>query len=363
MSTIDQAFVQAFARRNRRDPNDSKVRISSPSIVQQNVGQVENTVRSDSAQATHWIDPAKDNLLKMESSAATAVPNPHFPTANPPAEERFVNEAAYLANVAESPIEAPAASTSQSESPYISAASAAVVQQRIDSAERHVSAPHIDQAVATPAAIQAAWEVDVFEIPASVTELFFKEDLFQAVAQRLHDAVGEGLGSILVTSAKSGEGRSTVAIGMAMAAAASGIRVALVDGDVSEPTLVDDLRLDVDYGWYDAIRGGLPLGQVAVFSIEDNLTLIPLIARDAGSVQPSQDDIKQLVQSLGQQFDLVVVDAPSGDEMTIEEYASLLDSAVITRDASRTDIQTINVLANRLRSCGLQGIGVVENFV
>ncbi|MGB7344629.1 MAG: division plane positioning ATPase MipZ [Pirellulaceae bacterium] len=424
MSTIDQAFVQAFARRNRRVTTattthaaSSEVQTtrshSSSDVSTESRSASRSTIDSSSvpqSDAIHWIDPAKDNLLRADIAENQGVPQPHVPaaqpaTASPPPQEtppkHFVNEETFLSNALSkqdsvaypsAPVTSP---RTDAEQPYISAKSQStasapqleqpaqfdrhshsgftatksaesgrVVQQRIDTAAQASIASHIEPAPATiqAAVIQAAWEVDIFDVPASVSELFFKEDLFQTVAQRLHDAVTEGLSSMMVTSARSGEGRSTVAIGMAMAAAASGLRVALVDGDLNEPTLVDDLRLDVDYGWCEALRGGLPLSQVAVLSIEDNLTLIPLVPGNSDSVQATDQEIAKLIELLSQQFDLIVIDTPSGDVSAVDQYAALVDSAVITRDASRTDVETINALSARLRSRGLQGIGIVENF-
>ncbi|QDT08571.1 division plane positioning ATPase MipZ [Planctomycetes bacterium K23_9] len=496
MSTIDQAFVQAFARRNRRVTTATKTRRASPSDARRS-SQLEatppaNATANTSAQNTtsgeatqghsessvsnhetpnaiHWIDPAKDNLLRMEAAENQNVPHSHLPVAEEPrasfspettyagqvlpeqASSRFVNEDAFLANAMGtdvSPSPSSPASVSDADQPYIStvnsiasAASAtaaaaghsatgrvdtlpdssriettranlaaaefakpsleqptaidpelangsdapslansavsndfakdgsdqldsdAATVHRLDRAQQSINPPHLQSASEfAPVAIQAAWEVDVFDIPASVTHLFFKEELFQTVAEKLHDAVSDGLSSMMVTSVKSGEGRSTVAIGMAVAAAATGIRVALVDGDLAQPTLVDDLRLDVDHGWLDAMRGAIPLSQVAVYSIEDNLTLIPLMNASSDSAQANRQDVAKLIESLREQFDLVVIDTSSGDADTVELYAALVDSAVIARDASRTDVQTVNAFSARLRSQGLQGIGIVENF-
>jgi Mrp family chromosome partitioning ATPase len=440
MSTIDQAFVQAFARRNRRPSNSAT---TSTLKQRASVSRATESVEHHSVEkkSAHWVDPAKDSLLRAEAASNPIVPPPHIQAAatEAPTESgsidkpllsespsRFVNEETFLQNAlgtseASTATESTAPTTAQP--PYISARSrkevafkstspeptlvqpqqlerdvatgrdgvesfadeivttqtpepdttsgtasdaasnvGQVVQQRVDTADLLANAPKSElKTDPTPAPVKASWEVDVFDIPSSVMDLFFKDELFQTVAERLNIAVSEGLSSMMVTSSKPGEGRSTVAIGMAVAAAATGIRVALVDGDLDEPTLLDDLRLDVDHGWRDAVRSGMPLSQVAVYSIEDNLTLIPLMpqASDLGS---AQQDLTDMVQSLAQQFDLIIIDTSSGNGETLDQLATLVDSAVIARDASRTDNATIDELSSRLRSQGLQGIGIVENF-
>ena len=80
----------------------------------------------------------------------------------------------------------------------------------------------------------------------------------------MSDAINSGLSSVIVTSAQSGEGRSSVAVGLAMAAAAAGNRVALVDANLELPKLADELRLELQHGWVDTIRAGLPIKEVAL---------------------------------------------------------------------------------------------------
>lgn len=209
---------------------------------------------------------------------------------------------------------------------------------------------------------QAVWEVDVFDVPTPVADLFFEGALFQQIAERMSDAVGSGLRSVLVTSAKPGEGRSSVAIGMAMAAAAAGIRVALVDADTESPSLADELRLELQYGWVDVIRRGLPVKEVAVHAIEDGVTLIPLLPP---GVRPAATafEVAQLMDLLHSHFELIIMDGPTSLHPGLYQCASKFDSAVIVRDVMQTDERNVNELTRRLRESGVRGIGVVENFV
>ena len=147
-----------------------------------------------------------------------------------------------------------------------------------------------------------------------------------------------------------------------MAAAASGLHVALVDGDVEDPTLADDLRLDIEFGWLEAARGGLPLSQIAIYSIEDSVTLIPMMPRPTATTGPSITEVKKLIADLDDQFDLVIIDGPSGDMPLIEQYSAMVDSGIIAWDKSRTDLNTINELSSRMQQAGISGVGIVENF-
>jgi Mrp family chromosome partitioning ATPase len=211
--------------------------------------------------------------------------------------------------------------------------------------------------------IKPAWEVDVFDIPSTVADLFFEGRLFTDLGSRISEAAIGGLRNMLVTSTDSGEGRSTIAIGMALAAAAGGLKVALVDADVQSPTLVDDLRLDIQYGWIESIRNGLPIGEIAIHSIEDNITLIPLLPASSSQPEPNPAETIQLIERLSDQFDMIIIDGPPSDSLPLYRLAPNVDSAIIVCDVARTSPNTIQSFTFRLKEAGVKGVGVVENFV
>ena len=208
---------------------------------------------------------------------------------------------------------------------------------------------------------QPAWEVDVFEVPPAVAELFFEDSLYNDLATRLGDTVKSGLQSLLVTSVDRGEGRSTVAIGMALAAATTGIRVALVDLDLDRPALAEQLRLDLDHGWVDHVRQGTPLGEIAVRAVEDQVTLLPLLAHDGQRPADAAEAI-QLIERLESQFDLIVLDGMASDSPTLDRLVASVDSAIVVRDMTRTETDRINAFSYRLKEAGVRGVGVVENY-
>ncbi|MGB0595303.1 MAG: tyrosine-protein kinase family protein [Rubripirellula sp.] len=228
--------------------------------------------------------------------------------------------------------------------------------------ESHPVDPSLDQEQLAPLVpFRPVWEVDVFDIPKIVADLFFDGALFQQIAERMGEAVSRGLNSVLVTSAQAGEGRSSVAIGIAMAAAAAGIRVALVDADTKNPSLADDLHLELQYGWVDTIRAGLPIAEVAVHAVEDGVTLIPLLP-PSGSTAATGAEVVQLLEEMRNRFELVVIDGPAESLDEVHQYASVVDSAIIVRDVTCSDTARINQYSNRLREQGITGVGVVENF-
>lgn len=393
MSSFDQAFVKAFSRRNR----SSAGRVTqTPDTAKPNAGTVASINPNDEPgslkvdqsvadSAKVWIDPVEDQIARSDT-ADSVVPEPHHDAIVDSVATEVVNDpaaplmqhihTAYASAIADLTVE-PAASNPAPQielSPEIEApqdtqppdiqpldseieqrAVESVPDARFDPPSDKPNEPH----TITP--IRAVWEVDVFDVPANVADLFFDGNLVQQIAERLSEAVGSGLSSILVTSEKAGEGRSSVAIGLAMAAAAANIRVALVDADIENPTLADDLRLDLQYGWVDTIRGGLPIKEVAVHAVEDGVTLIPLMPPH-GRTAATGFEVVQLTELLKRKFELVVIDGPAGDSPNLHQCASVVDSAVIVRDTRRTNSLAVSKFSSRLLDSGVQGVGIVENF-
>ncbi|QDV65397.1 tyrosine-protein kinase family protein [Crateriforma conspicua] len=209
-------------------------------------------------------------------------------------------------------------------------------------------------------AFRPSWEIDCLDIPETVERLFFEDAILETVGRHLAQAVDSGLRSALVTSVQSGEGRSTVATGIALAASASGLKVALVDADLRHPTLADDLRLDLDLGWLEAGQNGIAADEVAVFSGEEQITFLPLFVDE--SDEDATEHLESIVAELKQHFDLVILDGASAG-YGVGQETEAIDSAFIVRDMRSTSVDDLNELARRLMRSGIRGVGVIENFV
>jgi Mrp family chromosome partitioning ATPase len=393
MSSNNQAFVKAFARRrdvsvkaidtatNVHNKSAGATTVTKRSRVGAEPGSL--TVDETVAATTQvWLDSVDDQMARADHSVSS-VPKPHLePVPQPPQPQIWQSEIA--PQVSQRGYYAPSLQHIHTAyaTAYTDVAPVSLPQRIPTESERLPREIELPEEETVPSAVdpatvntgiqpevaagtivpfQSVWEVDVFDIPATVADLFFEGRLFQQIAERMSDAVATGLRTVLVTSNSSGEGRSSVAIGMAMAAAAAGIQVALVDTDTEDPTLADDLRLDLEYGWVDTIRGGLPIKEVAVHAVEDGVTLIPLMPPH-GRTAATAYEVTQLIKLLQGKFELIVIDGPAGSSPCLHQCASVVDSAIIVRDMTRTNTLQINEFSSRLREAGVSGIGIVENF-
>ncbi len=203
----------------------------------------------------------------------------------------------------------------------------------------------------------AAWQVDEFILPSTIDQLFLADSMAEQLAGRLAEAGADGLRTIAITSVTPGEGRSTVAMGLALSIAFSGLRVALIDADRNGVKIASDLQLDLDHSWPEAIRSSLPLEEIAVASQADALTLLPLLDREGGADFESAE-LNQVLMRLRQSFDMIVVDCGAA---AIDEII-LCGTALIVRDEQRTEVSEVETLSQTLCRRGVHGVGVIENF-
>lgn len=118
-------------------------------------------------------------------------------------------------------------------------------------------------------------------------------------------------GSILVTSSRPAEGKSTTAYAIGLNTARLGRRVLLIDGDLRNPSMHRVVGVENDQGMSNLLSGGTSLQAVARPTSVANLDFIP-----SGPLPPNPaelwggDRIKQLLADAGALYDHVIIDGP-----------------------------------------------------
>jgi capsular exopolysaccharide synthesis family protein len=130
---------------------------------------------------------------------------------------------------------------------------------------------------------------------------------------------GNDLGSIVLTSANPGEGKTTVACNLAIALAEIGRKVLLVDGDLRRPRLHKVFGLDNTFGLCSILQGGWTSikavsqkGHAAGSgAISENLRVLPSgpPIREVGKALFT-DSLPDLFATLKEEFEIVLIDAP-----------------------------------------------------
>lgn len=128
----------------------------------------------------------------------------------------------------------------------------------------------------------------------------------------LYAISGKEKHTLLITSAVSGEGKSTIAANLAITLAMSGKHVLLVDADMRRTCQSDIFYYDnKTAGLSDLLTGKSKLPDVVLYGVRENLDVLP-----AGPVPPNpselleSEEMKMLISELETQYDLVLLDAP-----------------------------------------------------
>ena len=126
---------------------------------------------------------------------------------------------------------------------------------------------------------------------------------------------GSPMRSIVVTSALAGEGKSTVALGLAISAARLHQRVLLIDADLRRPGLHHQLQLPNEHGLSTLLSSDRALTQAAI-QPASTYSDLPISVLTAGptpidSVKLlSSKRMRDLMTVFEQHYDLVILDAP-----------------------------------------------------
>ncbi len=213
------------------------------------------------------------------------------------------------------------------------------------------------------------WEVDRFTWPALCDKLMHDPNgYFASASQKLLSVVRGGLKVLGITGSRRGEGRTTLALCLARAAAQAGIHVALVDADFARPQLATMLGLETAYGWQEAATGKIPLSEAAVKSLADRLTVLPLeVSTTSAPLSLADPRVTATLRATAATFELVIVDlGPLGatTEVLFPPGESCpLDAAVVVRDTRYASVNESRLAGDRLYDAGIEAVGIAENFV
>lgn len=174
------------------------------------------------------------------------------------------------------------------------------------------------------------------------------------------------INSLVVSSAQKGDGKSTVSVQLAQAAAAMGQKVLLVDADMRLPQVHSRLGLSNEQGLSNIISTNLPIYEAIQRSpLGDNLFVIT-----SGQIPPdsikllSSKKMQNIMAQLRAEFDLVIYDTPP--------ILGLADSSIVATHTAgivlvvrmgKTDRAVVRQALDGLRLSRANVLGLVVNGV
>lgn len=171
---------------------------------------------------------------------------------------------------------------------------------------------------------------------------------------------------ITVVSAGKGEGRTFIAANLAIVFSQQGQRTLLLDADLrAAPGTGQQIlfKLDKSAGLSGILAGRAGIEAALPVPSLPGLTVLP-----TGAVPPNpqellgRPDFGQLLGTAAQQFDVIVIDTPAGDDFADAEIiAARAGAALMVARKNQSLLPNVALLARRLQDGGVTLVGSVLN--
>jgi len=187
------------------------------------------------------------------------------------------------------------------------------------------------------------------------------EEAIDGIVARLVFSPSESHQVVLVTSAVAGEGKTTVAVNLAVSFAGMGRKTVLVDFDLRRPMVHNIFDVDLAPGLGAVLAGQVELLDAVLSTPVENLYLLPAGAWGHRGLSGRNDDlVKSIVDELREAYTNVVIDAgpvlPIVDTRVVARHA---DGVVISLLRDVSEIPRVNSACELLRSFDVCILGAV----
>jgi capsular exopolysaccharide synthesis family protein len=173
------------------------------------------------------------------------------------------------------------------------------------------------------------------------------------------------LRSIVMTSAEPGEGKTTLAVHLAVAHAASGKKTLIVDGDLRRPSVHAKFGIAQNEGLSNVLTGELSWKEVVLPSEgRANLYILPAGPGSHRAADLIGPRMSELLDEFAKEYALVILDSPPllGFAECLQ-MAAAADGVVIISRAGETKRKTVATVVSTLQRIRANIIGVVLNRV
>ncbi|RFA08558.1 hypothetical protein B7R54_04450 [Subtercola boreus] len=174
--------------------------------------------------------------------------------------------------------------------------------------------------------------------------------------------VDDAITSITVTSASPGEGKTTMAINIALAMAERSLRTLLIDADLRRPSVASYAQIEGAAGLTSVLVGSATLDDV----IQQWAPNVDILASGVAPSNPNQllgsTAMARLMETVKGEYDFVIVDTPpilpASDALTLTH---MTDGAVVVALFNSTTRQKLSDTLGALDAVRARTIGVVIN--
>ena len=175
---------------------------------------------------------------------------------------------------------------------------------------------------------------------------------------------------LAICGCQRGEGATTLLLCAGRRLAKRGLQVVMVDANLVDPQLARRLGLLPEFGWEEVLAGRLPLEEVVIESVHNQLAVLPLREPFAGTDQPTEDQrrLADNIETLAAHYDLVLLDlGPLEDPNVVGGWlarglGSRLDAIALVHNVRDTARERLAEIQRCLAATDIAQAGIVENF-
>jgi len=182
-------------------------------------------------------------------------------------------------------------------------------------------------------------------------------ELYRSLRTRIHLSK-QGAKIISIISNDVNDGKSQVAYSLAKSYAKSGKKVLLLDGNLRNPQLSSDAKIDLDYGLSELLKGTGSIQNAIIKIDSQNLYLLPTQKAVSDSTELLERVILQgILEESKNMFEFIIVDTLAiNDGMDALIISKLCDGAVYVTVENKTNENELRenkiIFDDKIRYCG-----------
>jgi succinoglycan biosynthesis transport protein ExoP len=176
--------------------------------------------------------------------------------------------------------------------------------------------------------------------------------------------INQCLQVILVSSTDVSDGKSTIAMNLAISFAQNNKRTILVDADLRKPTINNTMEIQNQKGLSDLCLGNINIHDALIPWGDDHFKFIP-----AGSLPPnpvellSSSKMSQIIEDLRRMADVVIIDSPPVFLADTVVLSGKVDGILLVVYPGHTHKKSVSKLRDQSQRFGANLIGVVLNRI
>ncbi len=176
-------------------------------------------------------------------------------------------------------------------------------------------------------------------------------------------SVDKEIKTLIVTSARPAEGKSTVVANLAVVFAQQGKKVLLIDSDMRKPTVHYTFQTENHSGLSNILARQATLNDTVHETKQDKLWVLP-----SGPIPPNPSELlgskamQTLLEQAEEEFDVILLDTPPIIAVTdAQVLANVADGVVLVVGSGKTEVDSAKKAKELLESAQAKILGVVLN--